>query len=533
MANREAAREYRKRQKKRAADERSAAVLALTPAEQVEALADWSRSTLRVPPGHPRAGEPMAIPDWALAFLADALQHRESALIVARKNAKSAVVACYLLARLVGPLAFDGWRGAVASVDRRKAGELRMQAEAIAKASALQGLEFMRSPAPGGSIRGPGGRLLEVLAADAASGHASGFDDAVIDETGLLQERDRPLVNGLRSSTSARDGRVLHLSIYGDGPFLPELIDAADDGDPAIAVHLHQADRGSALDDPAAWAKSNPGLGTIKSVEYMTDRARLAARNPADAADFRAHDLNLPQRPGVELVCTVEDWRALCEGEPPDRRGACVIGFDAGGSSSLTAAAACWPASGRLEVYAAAPVTEDFDLLERGRFDAVGARYVTLHESGELWTYHGRRTTPAADFLADLQGKLAGERVAAFGADRYRQSEVVDYMTAAKVRWPTVWRGTGAGRHADGSADVRAFQRGVLDGWLRPAAGFLLMVAAIEGSEIRRDPGGNVALDKTRQRARIDPLQAAVIAAGLALPMRNRPKRRRRHAVAG
>ena len=187
-----------------------------------------------------------------------------------------------------------------------------------------------------------------------------------------------------------------------------------------------------------------------------------------------------------------------------------------------------------MEVYAGAPVADDFTLADRGRFDAVGRQYQRLAEIGELWTYEGRRTTPAAAFLADVRAKLGDTKVAAFGADRCRQSEVIDYMTEAGVKWPTVWRGVGAGKVADGSADLRAFQKGVLDGWLRPACGVALMLMAIEGSEVRRDPSGNPALSKARQRARIDPLQAAVIAAGLALPMRGRrPRRRLRHAIAG
>ena len=32
----------------------------------VSALAEWSRKKLIVPPGHPRAGEPMALPDFAV-----------------------------------------------------------------------------------------------------------------------------------------------------------------------------------------------------------------------------------------------------------------------------------------------------------------------------------------------------------------------------------------------------------------------------------------------------------------------------------
>ena len=38
-------------------------------ADPVGALAAWASTTLIVPPGHPRAGEPMALPDFAIQWL--------------------------------------------------------------------------------------------------------------------------------------------------------------------------------------------------------------------------------------------------------------------------------------------------------------------------------------------------------------------------------------------------------------------------------------------------------------------------------
>ena len=472
----------------------------------------------------------MVIPEFGVEFLRDALEHRESLLCMARKNGKSAVCAILVLGFLAGPLYRPGWRGAVTSVTKGKAGELKSQMQAIAEASGLQGLRFLRSPTPG-RVEADGA-TLDILAADASAGHSAGFDLAIIDELGLLQERDRGLLSGLRSSVSARDGRVIHLSIWGDGPFVPELVDAADD--PAVCVHLHQADEGCRLDDEAAWRAANPGLGSIKSVSYMQDRARLASRNPADSAAYLAHDLNRPGEPSREMICTVSDWQKVAHEElpEPERRGPCVVGLDAGGSSSMTAAVVIWPRTGRCEVRGAFPDTPDLE--ERGRFDAVGARYKVLHELGEL-TLHPGRSTPVAAFLRDLADDLQGESVLCMGADRFRQAEVQDALSDAMLRWPPVWRGQGASATADGSADVRAFQRAVADRTITVVQGRALMAHAISESAIRRDGSGNPALEKGRQRGRIDPLSAGVIAVGLAERYRSKMKRqprKLRHAIA-
>ena len=92
-----------------------------------------------------------------------------------------------------------------------------------------------------------------------------------------------------------------------------------------------------------------------------------------------------------------------------------------------------------------------------------------------------------------------------------------------------VWRGTGASPGSDGSADVQAFQRAVLSGRInvRPS---LLLRHAIAESSIRTDAAGNPALDKRNSLSRIDVLQAAVIAAGLAERQRQ-PARARMHVA--
>ena len=195
------------------------------PAEQVAELAKWSKDYLVVPPGHPRSGESLILPDFAQAFLEEALSARWSLLCCARKNAKSAICAILAIGFLVSPLRALGWRGAVASLSKEKANELRKQAEEIALASKLKGLVFRRSPQPGRIESATG--VLDVLAADRNAGAASGWDLVLIDELGLFPERSRDLVSSLRSSISARDGRVIALSVRGFSPLLQEMIEAA------------------------------------------------------------------------------------------------------------------------------------------------------------------------------------------------------------------------------------------------------------------------------------------------------------------
>ena len=496
------------------------------PRDPAGVLAKWSRDVLKVPPGHPLAGQPMVLPGFAVDWLRDALAPgvREAALFMGRKNAKSAICAVYLLARLAGPLRTDGYRAGIASVDKLKAAELKAQMEAIAKASELDGLRFLRSPAPG-RVESPTGSV-DILSADKSAGHASGFDDALIDELGLLGERDRALVNGLRTSISAKDGRLMAISIMGDAPFPREMLKRQNDR--ATLVHVFQAPEDCRLDDRAAWHAANPGLSCgIKSMAYMEDEARRVLATPSDQGHFRAFDLNQPQSPARELVCSLADWKACVvpDDELPPRDGKVIVGFDLGGSSSMTALVALWPGTGRLEAWGAFPTTPD--LKARGEVD--NAPYLDMHERGEVSVYGGR-VTPVALFLKDCAARLAGERIIMAGADRYRRAEGLEALESASLRWPMIWRGLGAHAHADGSHDIRAFQKRVLNRGFRTTES-LLLASAIRESAIRRDGAGNPALDKHRERGRIDALSAAVIAAGLAATLDAKPQRPRWRVV--
>ena len=211
--------------------------------------------------------------------------------------------------------------------------------------------DFLRTPTPG-LIRNDVGGVAEFLSADKSAGHASGFDYAIIDELGLMTERDRDLVAGMRSATSAKQGRLLAMSIRGESPMLEELIERREL--PTAVVHLYAPDvpATGAVDihDPDVWAAGNPGLAAgIKSSEYMAAEATRVTATPSDLSTFLAFDLNLPQSPSRETVCSVADLVACYVDTLPERSGPCYIRLDLGGAASLTGAFAVWPSTGRCE----------------------------------------------------------------------------------------------------------------------------------------------------------------------------------------
>ena len=311
----------------------------------------------------------------------------------------------------------------------------------------------------------------------------------------MLPERARDLLAGLRSSVSARNGKIRHISIRGDSPLFREVL-----ANPAVPSMVYAAPDDCAIDDEAGWRAANPGLGIIKSVAYMRAEVERVRGVPSDEPSFRALDLNLEISPTREMVCTPGDLRTCFVSEVP-YRGPAYVGLDVGEAGSGTAAAAYWPATGALRTWLAfgsVPALRD-----RAKRD--GADYPAMERRGELRVYPGR-TVPVKAFVSDVRADLAGVKVRGAVADAYKVGELQDCLP-----WPLTVVRSGTG--PDGSAAVRAFQSAVLTHKLALRAN-LSLSSAIKESTLRRDGNGNPAIDRARTAGRIDVLSAAILAVG-------------------
>ena len=516
-------RDYRRRKRAAAAAAANAAPMKTAVAASVDTadLAAWIEAKLRVPSG-PLTGQPFRIYDWQHNWLAAAFRPgvREAGLSIARKNGKSGFIAAVLLGHLVGPFNRTDWRGVVASLTGPLAKELRDAMEATALASGLGGALKLRRAPPPGSLEGKHGARVNFLAADKSTGHAIGADLAIIDEAGLLQENRRALWNALYSSISGRDGRFWCISIQGDGPMFAEMQDRA--GSPGIHWRKWSAPEDCELDDEAAWEAANPGIRDgIKSRAYMADNAARVALSPGNEMHFRAYDLNQPVDPERETIVTVRDYAKCIRMDAGELAGDIVVGVDLGGSVSMTAAAAFAPESGRLLTRGA--FGDEPPLSMRAKKDRMGSLYDRMVRQGELKLYPGR-VTPVVPFLRDFFAEIGDcGNILAVGLDRHRKAEAMQAFEDAGIHPRQVyWRGQGAAASADGSHDVRAFQRLVVSRRLR-TPGSVMLEAAIASSVIRYDGAGNPALNKAANNARIDALSASVIAAGLGELVRPMP----------
>ena len=481
-----------------------------------DVVADFAAARLVVPHGQ-GAGRPFALEphqvDWLRMALAADI--REAGLSCPRKLGKSSLVAVVFLAHLFDEGLQGGpfWRGLVVSLNAKLAGELRDLVTQIAQVSGLE-LRTVRAPHPG-FVEGLNGARVDFLAADksrSGAGHASAANIAMIDEAGRIPETHRGLWNAMITSVSSRDGRLLAIGTQSYSPMFRSMQDRQ--GDPAVAWRRYSADPDCDIDDRAQWAQANPGLSKLKPLAYLEDQCRRALQDAENEPDFRELELNQDATPHRDVIVTLGQWRK-CVGELPPRSGPVVVGIDVGDVDSLTCLCAYWPASGRMEAWAA--VGGEPSIEARARRDHID--YARMVDEGTLTVYPTLRVTPVVAFLEECGERLRGQRVVLVAGDRFRYGEIMDALTALRLPWPIheklSWRGQGAGKVATGSRDIREFRNAVLGERIREA-GTYLIESAIAESQLVYDDLGNPKLKRFRSRGKIDALSSAVVALGAA-----------------
>ena len=266
-------------------------------------------------------------------------------------------------------------------------------------------------------------------------------------------------------------------------------------------------------DGDFAWRtirRANPSIDHLPSLRERIIKERDDARRDETLLQsWRALRLN-------KGVSDVERSMLLSPGtwtkaeRHADPEGSYALGIDVGSTQAMTAAAAYWPATGRLDAFAVFPGLPG--LSERGLRDGVGDLYLRMERRDELVCQPG----PVVDlqgFIDMIHGRWGLPSVIV--ADRYKEHELRAALDGAG--WPMVddlvFRGQG---FKDGSEDVEGFRRATIGGRVRPVRSLLLRSAMAEAVTIA-DPAGNEKLSKAteggrRRRARDDAAAAGILA---------------------
>ena len=511
----------RDRARERKQEEREKhAVVPVPIGERFDAFKAWAEK-LVIPDGV-LIGQKFRIVEFQEEFLRGALDggKSESWMVIARGNAKTSTGLLLAGAMLFGPLNARRAYSAYLSLDGERSRKAFAWLEAMYQDNGLEGAKFVKSPVP--MVYGWNGAEMTFIADSKGGGHSFNLTGvAILDEVGLWEANRQSQLVSMRDAAAKGGGKVIALTVRGFSDFVSEAerrsdLDFVDfvcyEGNPELPV-----------DDEQNWIMANPGLlSGIKPMEPMRERAATAKMTPSELGDFRAFQLNLPVDPDVVELVPLEYVRRLYDEDCELANEPVFLGVDFGGETSMTAAVAIGQDSGKLRCWGVFPLGA-MNLRERGLRDGVGSKYSEMEERGDLWTQPGI-VVDYIGFMYEVLGELmaAGCSIAKVGSDRYNVHFLRQAL--ADLNLLHLWepRGTGAGKVADGSADVRSFQRCVAQKRLsmRPN---LLFEEGMRAARVRIDMGGNYAIDKRRWNHRQDVATAAVLAAGFFDRQEKRP----------
>lgn len=187
--------------------------------------------------------------------------------------------------------------------------------------------------------------IAKPLAANVFTGDGLDIHMAVVDEIHAMRSRD--LYDLLRQGTAAR-AQPLVLQVTTNGFVRNSIFDAQYeyaskwlDGtleDDRFLAFVYELDEREEWDDESAWKKANPGLGTVKGLEYLRGNIAKAKADPAFRTTVMTKDFNIPENSSAAWLTFDE----AVNPEPLDLRSMGfrygVVGFDASDTTDLTAA---------------------------------------------------------------------------------------------------------------------------------------------------------------------------------------------------
>ena len=475
------------------------------------------------------AGQKMKVLPWQRKFCRGVLDSPLAALSVARGNGKSTLAAGICCSALIPDGALFQPRGEIVLI-ASSLGQARIAfrhvyyfLRARMEKSGKDWRVIDNSQQSQIEYR-PTGTVLKCLGSDSRRAHGLAPTVILADEPAKWVGGGREMFAALKTSMGKQmNARFVAIGTRPDTQdhWFSELLE-----DNSTGWHRnYQAFKGDPDFAAATISKANPSLSHMPDLRATLKLEAKEARIGGYAlSQWRALRLNMgtPEVGDREMLISLENWTAVVTADPAAKSDGVFVGVDLGGGTSMSAVAFYWPSTGRLECFGA--FSAEPGLHERGKLDYVGERYLRMSARGELRIYPGTATNNIL-FLEEMFHRIGGMDVLGISADRYKQNDLKQAMTALGMDAGIVdWRVVGRG--PDGSEDVKAFQREVLEGHLN-CAPTLAIDSAIAEAVLHRDVNGNPALNKARHKSRIDVIQAAVLAVGAGRRWRIPPERAR------
>lgn len=473
----------------------------------------------RVPEGS-KVGQHIVLEEFQRRFILDIYDSpvgtRKAILSLARKNGKTALIAAILLCHIVGNMRKQNSQIISGAMSRDQAALVYNLAEKMLNMEpAFQGL-FKTIPSSKRIIGLKSNVEYRALSADGSTAHGLSPVLAILDEVGQVRGQMTPFIEAIITSQGAHDNPLI-MTISTQAPSDSDLLsiwidDAVRSGDPHTVCHVYAADPDCDILDSSQWKKANPALGLFRSEKDLEEQLKQASRIPSMEATAR--NLLLNQRVALESLWLAPSiWKA--NADQPDievfRTGVVSMGLDLSMRNDLTAAVlAARDDENNLHLIPFV-FTPESGIKDRELRDK--APYTTWVQQGKLIAVPG--ATLDYDWLCQyLKINLdnMGISLSTVEFDRWRIKELQAAANRTGFAQDAKWNEIGQG-YVSLSPRIEHFETYLLQNKMRHGAHPLLNMAAANAIVVS-DPANNRKIDKSKSTQRIDPLVAAVMAAG-------------------
>jgi phage terminase large subunit-like protein len=474
-----------------------------------------------VPEGK-HVGQPFVLQRWQKEFIRLIYDNphgtRRAILSVGRKNSKTTLSACLLLAHLCGPPARSKPNSQLysAAQSRDQAAILfSLAAKMIRLNSQLARIVHVMETAKT-LVCSELGTRYRALSADASTAYGLSPSFIVHDELGQVRGPRSPLYEALETATgSSADPLSIIISTQAptDADLLSVLIDDALAGnDPHTVVKLYTAPKEL---DPFAEATirlANPAFGTFLNAREVMAMARDAQRMPAREAEYR--NLILNQRiEATNMFISPGVWKA-CGGPVGSLAGLTLYGgLDLSEVADLTALVLIGWRDGKWHVLPTFWLPSE-GLSEKATTDKLP--YDLWRAQGYLQATPGR--TVSYEHVAEhLRGLFRHYNIAKIGFDRWNMRHFLPWLLKAGLSEQFVkdhFVEFGQGMQSMSPA-LRDLEQVLLEGQIAHGDHPVLSMCAAN-TVIAVDDAGNRKPSKKRSVGRIDGMVALAMAIGVA-----------------
>lgn len=471
-----------------------------------------------VPEGN-LVGKPVKLEPFQVAFILSVYDNpavtKLAILSMARKNAKTALIAFLMLAHIVGPEAVMNSRLSSGALSRDQASEVFNYAAKSAQLSPVLNPLVKIIPSKKTIIGLIMNTEYRALSAEASTNMGGSGAVICLDELGQVKGATSDFVDALTTSQAAYEN-PLTFYISTQAPTDADLLsiaidDAITNKPPQVVCHLYAAEKDCDVMDETQWKAANPALGVFRSFDDMRAQAEKAHRMPSFRNTFR--NLLLNQRvASFATFIDPEEWRK-CNKKPKPLNECIAVfgGLDLSSKNDLTAFTLVG-----VDEYEHFHVYAHFWSPRHGLRD----REQTDKAPYSLWEKQGFLTvteSPVVDYeqvATDILELLIKHEVepTAIAFDRWRIDNFKTEVAKTGKDLPLVEFGQG---YMDMSPALTLFEDSVLTGKIHHGDNPVLNMCVMNAVSVL-NPAGERKLEKRKATGRIDGAISLTMSLGIA-----------------